>query len=191
MACSTALGSHLGSSSPRSGPPQVHLPKQATEQVIPIKKTSISSRSSRKTLEASSFNTPQSSTEVAEQKKQTPKPHAKLGWRFLLKGQTQAAMSAYRQALRNNPKSARAYLGLGITMKSIGQINLAKKAFLKAVNLNPQLPSALVHLGYLYADGQMGQSDFASARRLFRQASQLGDPFASIALLDIQSRSNL
>ena len=100
-------------------------------------------------------------------------------------------MAAYRQALRQNPKSARAYLGLGISLKSLGKVELAKKALLKAVNLDPRLPSALVHLGYLYADGQLGRSDISTARRLFQQASQLGDPFASIALLDMKSRSKL
>jgi hypothetical protein len=67
---------------------------------------------------------------VTEQKKQPAKPHTKLGWRFLLNGQTQAAMSAYRQAIRHNPQSANAYLGLGMTLKSIGKVGMAKKAFL-------------------------------------------------------------
>ena len=119
------------------------------------------------------------------------KPHTTLGWRFLLNGQTEAAMAAYRQALRNNPQSAKAYLGLGITLKSLGKIEIAKKALLKAVKLNPRSPSALVHLGYLYAREDSGQSDLSKARQLFRQASQLGDPFASIALLDMKSRPSL
>ncbi len=109
----------------------------------------------------------------------------------MLKEQPQAAMAAYREALRKNPKSAKAYLGLGISLKSLGKVRLAKKALLKAVNLNPRLPSALVHLGYLYAEGHFGQADRSTARRLFREASQLGDPFASIALLDMKSRSKL
>ena len=100
-------------------------------------------------------------------------------------------MTAYRQAISQNPKSARAYLGLGISLKSLGKVELAKKAFLKAINLNPRLPSALVHLGYLYAEGHFGQADLQTAGRLFLEASQLGDPFATIALLDMKSRSKL
>jgi TPR repeat protein len=46
-------------------------------------------------------------------------------------------------------------------------------------------------LGYLYAEGHFGQADLQTARRLFREASQLGDPFATIALLDMKSRSKL
>ena len=128
---------------------------------------------------------------MTEQKKQPVKPHAKLGWRFLLKEQPQAAIAAYRQALRKNPRSAKAYLGIGISLKSLGKVRLAKKALAKAVKLDPRLPSALVHLGYLYADGHFGQADRSTARRLFSEASQLGDPFAAIALLDMKSRSKL
>lgn len=139
----------------------------------------------------SSHTAPHSILTVGNQKKHTVKPHTKLGWRFLLNEQPQAAMTAYRQALRQNPKSAKAYLGLGISLKSLGKVELAKKALLKAINLDPRLPSALVHLGYLYAEGHFGQADLQTARRLFREASQLGDPFATIALLDMKSRSKL
>ena len=126
--------------------------------------------------------------QVTEQKKQPAKPHTTLGWRFLLNGQTQAALAAYRQAIRHNPQSANAYLGLGMTLKSIGKVDMAKKAFLKAVKLDPRFPSALVHLGYLYAEGHFGQPQTQTAFKLFRQASELGDPFAPIALLDMKSR---
>jgi len=78
-----------------------------------------------------------------------------------------------------------------MVLKSMGKIDMAKKALVKAVNLDAHLPSALVHLGYLYAEGHFGQADLTTARRLFREASQLGDPFASIALLDMKSRLNL
>ncbi len=125
------------------------------------------------------------------QKTQAVKPHAKSGWRLLLQEQPQAAMAAYRETLRKNPRSAKAYLGLGISLKNLGKARLAKKALDKAVKLNPRLPSALVHLGYLYAEGHLGQADRSTARRLFSEASQLGDPFASIALIDMKSRPKL
>ena len=125
------------------------------------------------------------------QNKQPAKLHTRSGWRLLLKGQTRAAMTAYRQALTKNPHSANAYLGLGISLKGLGEVGLAKKALLKAVDLDPNFPPALVHLGYLYAEGHFGQVDLTTARRLFQQASQLGDPFASIALLDMKPHSKL
>ena len=191
LASTTALGSHLDSSSPTSGPPKIYQHKQAQKRVSPARNNPVSLPLAKTKQAASSPTKPRPLPTVAEQKKRTPKLHTKLGWRFLLNEQPQAAMSAYRQALRKNPKSANAYLGLGISLRRLGKLGLAKKAFLKAVNLNPRLPSALVHLGYLYAEGHLGQSDISKARRLFRQASQLGDPFASIALLDMKSRPRL
>ena len=68
---------------------------------------------------------------------------------------------------------------------------MAQKALAKAVNLDSRLPGALVHLGYLYAEGHLGRADVRTARRLFTEASQLGDPFAPIALLEMKSRSKL
>lgn len=115
--------------------------------------------------------------------------HVSMGWRFLLSGNLQAAMAAYREALRHQPDSAKAYVGMGITLKSLGNVEQAQQAIRQALELNPTLSAALVHLGYLYVDGHVGPSDPETARRLFNQASQLGDPFASIALLDLQSRS--
>ena len=118
---------------------------------------------------------------------------ANMGWRSLLNGQPANAMTAYQEAIRNHPNSADAYVGLGMALKSLGHMKHAKEAIQQALELNPQLSSALVVLGYLYADGHVGLSDQDAARRLFKQASQLGDPFASIALLDLQpsSRSQL
>jgi len=113
-----------------------------------------------------------------------------MGWRSLLNGQPENAMTAYQEAIRNHPNSANAYVGLGIALKSLGHMKHAKEAIQQALELNPQLSSALVVLGYLYADGHVGLSDQEAARRLFKQASQLGDPFASIALLDLQLPSH-
>ena len=191
LVSSPASGSHLHSSSPTSGPPRIHQPKQIQKRVVPKRKGPSSLPTSWTRVKGPSHTSARPAPKIPEQKKQPAKPHAKLGWRFLLNKQPQAALSAYRQALRQNPKSAHAYLGLGISLKNLGQIRLAKKALVKAVDLNPRLPSALVHLGYLYAEGHFGQSDLSTARRLFKEASLLGDPFATIALLDMKSRSKL
>ena len=191
LSATTASGNHLDPALLSSGPPQIQKPPQAQKQTRSPRITPASLPSSRTKRETSSHTAPHSIQTVGNEKKHTVKTHTKLGWRFLLNEQPQAAMAAYRQALRQNPKSARAYLGLGISLKSLGKVELAKKAMLKAVNLDPRLPSALVHLGYLYAEGHFGQADLQTARRLFREASQLGDPFATIALLDMKSRSKL
>jgi tetratricopeptide (TPR) repeat protein len=111
------------------------------------------------------------------------------GWRSLLNGRPNDAIAAYRESIHTHPKSAEAYLGMGIAFKSLGFNNQARDAIQQALELNPLLSSAHVHLGYLYADGHVGDPDLNTARRLFSHASQLGDPFASIALLDLKSRS--
>ncbi len=190
MISSTASGSHLGVSHP-SGPPQIHHPRQERKQVVPIQKTPVSFSSLKQHSDAPTLTKSLPLTTVVEQKEQPAEPPTKLGWQFLLNGQAQAAMSAYQKALRQNPQSANAYLGLGISLKSLGKVVLAKKALLKAVTIDPRLPSALVHLGYLYAEGHSGKRDLKTAHRLFQEASHLGDPFATIALLDMQSRSKL
>ena len=117
-------------------------------------------------------------------------PPVEQGWKYLLTGRPTAALDAYRQALQNQPDSDLAHLGLGMAFKSLGNAEEAKQAITQALELNPRLASALVHLGYLYADGQIGSPDRETARRLFLQASQMGDPFARIALQDLKSRSS-
>lgn len=154
-----------------------------------MRKATDSLSSTRKTPDATTPTQPFPIAAIANQNQQPLKPHTKLGWRFLLNEQPQAAMAAYRQALRHNPRSAKAYLGLGISLKNLGEVELATKALSKAVDLDPHLPSALVHLGYLYAEGHDGTPDLTTAHRLFKKAAQLGDPFAAIALLDLQSGS--
>lgn len=191
LVSSTALGNHLDSSSHASGPPKITQHKQAQKRVYQKRNNLALSPLAKTNQTARAFTKPNPIPTVVGKKTHTAKPHTKLGWRFLLNGQTQAAMAAYRQALRSNPQSAKAYLGLGITLKSLGKIEIAKKALLKAIKLNPRSPSALVHLGYLYAEGHSGHSDLSKARKLFQQASQLGDPFASIALLGMKSRPSL
>lgn len=118
-------------------------------------------------------------------------PHMKLGWKFLVNGQPDAAMAAYRQALNRHPHSANALLGMGMTLKTLGKMDEAKEAITHALELDPRLAPALVHLGYLYADGQLGSPAPDTARHLFQQAQQIGDPFARIALLELRSRSSL
>jgi len=188
---STAAGSHLESSTPLSGPPTIHQPKQTQKQVRPLPSTPVSLPQIQANQGTLSPTEPKPHSTVAGQKIPSAKPHTNLGWKFLLNGQTQAAMAAYRQALRQNPQSAHAYLGLGISLKSLGEVELAKKAFGKAIDLNPRLPSALVHLGYLHAEGHFGTPDHATARQLFKEAAKLGDPFAAIALLDLRAGSTL
>jgi len=191
LPATAALGNHVDLPSTYSSPSPMSHSKQKTELDILEGKTPGSVSSHRSHTKGKNLHNPQSTPGVKKQKTLTTKGHTTLGWRYLLKGNTHAAIAAYKQALRQNPKSAGGYLGLGISLKHLGKFGLAKKAILKAVNLDPHLTSALVHLGYLYAEGHFGQTDLTTARRLFHEASQLGDSFASIALMDMKSHSKL
>ena len=88
---------------------------------------------------------------------------------------------------RSHQKSADAYVGTAIALTNMGDCEYAKEAIQQARALNAQLSSAVVHLGYLYTDDHLGHSDPEADRRLFKQATQLRDPFAGIALLNLQT----
>lgn len=115
--------------------------------------------------------------------------HARLGWSLMVNGNHTGAAAAYREALRQNDTLAEAYLGFGILLNMQGNPNAAVEAYQKALTLNPQYAAALVHLGYAYADGHLGHHDLEKAKRLFSRASQQGDPFAMIALIDLKTRN--
>ena len=114
--------------------------------------------------------------------------HARVGWMLVLDGNYRGAEAAYRQALRKNPKSAKANLGLGMALNLQGDRQRAIPAYEKAITLQPNYAAAMVHLGYAYTEGNTKWQNIAKARALFKQASKLGDPFAMLALLDIQAR---
>ena len=115
--------------------------------------------------------------------------HTNVGWTLVLDGNYRGAEAAYRQALRQNAKSAKAYLGLGMALNLQGDRQKAITAYEKAVTLQPNYAAALVHLGYAYTEGNTKGQNIAKARTLFTQASELGDPFALLALLDLQGRN--
>lgn len=114
--------------------------------------------------------------------------HVRLGWSLMINGNHGGAAAAYREALRQNPNLAEAYLGLGILLRRQANLDGAGEAFRRALALKPGYAAALVHLGYVYADDQAGRRDLAKAQQLFTLASRQGDPFATIALLDLRTR---
>jgi len=114
--------------------------------------------------------------------------HANVGWKLVLDGNYRGAEAAYRQSLRKNDKSAKAYLGLGMALSLQGNRHKAISAYEKAITIQPNYAAALVHLGYAYTKENTQGQNIAKARKLFKQASELGDPFALLALLDLQAR---
>ncbi len=114
--------------------------------------------------------------------------HANVGWKLVLDGNYRGAEAAYRQALRKNDKSAKAYLGLGMALSLQGDRQKAISAYEKAITIQPNFAAALVHLGYAYTKENTQGKNIAKARKLFKQASELGDPFAMLALLDLEAQ---
>ena len=116
--------------------------------------------------------------------------HSQVGWTLVLDGNYSGAEAAYRQALRHNIHFAQAHLGLGMALMMQGNREGAISSYQEALEIQPDYPAALVHLGYVYTDGINGDQDFQRARTLFNQASKHGDPFAMLALVDLNTRQN-
>lgn len=114
--------------------------------------------------------------------------HTQVGWTLVLDGNYSGAEAAYREALRQNHLYAGAHLGLGIALIMQGNHTDAISSYEKALEIRPDFPAALVHLGYAYTDGFVGTPDFLKAKTLFQLASQQGDPFAMLALVDLKTR---
>ena len=114
--------------------------------------------------------------------------HSHVGWTMVLDGNYPAAEAAYRQALRQNNQFAEAHLGLGMALMMQGDLEGAISSYEEALNIQPGYPAALVHLGYTYANGSNGVQNLQKAQALFKKASDQGDPFAMLALVDLRAR---
>ncbi len=114
--------------------------------------------------------------------------HSDVGWSLVLDGNYAGAEAAYREAVRHKSDFAGAYLGLGMALMMQGNREGAISAYESALAIQPGYSAALVHLGYAYTDGQGEKEDYQKARSLFRKALHQGDPFAKLALLDLNTR---
>ncbi len=113
--------------------------------------------------------------------------HKDLGWSLLIEGNYEGAAAAYREALRQNQDSAEAYLGLGSSLRMQHHIPAAIEAYEHAIQLQPDYTAALVHLGSIYAEGGPEHQDIDRAKQMYARASEQGDPFAKIALKDLNN----
>ncbi|RMH05559.1 MAG: tetratricopeptide repeat protein [Nitrospirae bacterium] len=114
--------------------------------------------------------------------------HMQVGWALVLAGNYAGAEAAYRQAIRQDNQKAAAYLGLGMALMMRQEYQEAIEAYRRALTLRPEYPAALVHLGYAYTQQANDPDRWNKARLLFEKASQQGDPFAKLALLELQTR---
>ena len=68
-----------------------------------------------------------------------PKGYLNLGNSYMLLGNYEKAIEAYRREIYYSPKSADAFFNLARTYSVIGEETLARKAFDSAVRLDPSL----------------------------------------------------
>lgn len=82
------------------------------------------------------------------------------GWRFHRRGDYKWAISAFEGALKRNPQSAEAYMGLAMSWEDLGDYVKAKEYFSKAVALDPR--------GKFYYDVGSHKVESADIRRGWR-----------------------
>lgn len=109
---------------------------------------------------------------------------------FRTRGEFEAAIAAYRDALRSNPTHEDSLYHLGTTLEEIGDYNEAKATFVRMIELNPSSGRALGELGKVQSLLAPGAPlDFAEARRALLRNVQINreqaGPFQRLGLLDL------
>ncbi len=95
-----------------------------------------------------------------------------LGMREARRGNPEAALRHYREALRIDPNSGEAWHSAGAALAKTGQLAEAAAAYRRAAQILPESPVTHYNLGAVY--GRLG--DDAAALAEFREAVRL-DPF--------------
>ena len=85
------------------------------------------------------------------------------------RGDLQAALQNYQQAVRIRPAYAPAYLRIGIIQEQQGHQADAMESYERALQYNPNLVEALLHIGILHYEA--GEDD--EAREAFAQVARL------------------
>jgi Flp pilus assembly protein TadD len=85
------------------------------------------------------------------------------------------ALSICQKVLTLDPKSARAYYLVGIIQVQLGATDVAKKAFIESVKIDPARIGTHIYLGKLY----LLSKDWDTAKPEFQEALKLGDETGS------------
>ena len=92
-------------------------------------------------------------------------PWLKLGNTSMRKGQTAAAVDAYRKAIERQPELAEAHNGLGAALQAQGDADGARTELEQAAKLDPKDPNPLLNLARLYRQqGDAKAADTALAQ---------------------------
>jgi predicted O-linked N-acetylglucosamine transferase (SPINDLY family) len=75
---------------------------------------------------------------------------SRLGKKLIAKGALQEAQKTYQESVRNDPRNANAWCGLGAAYRQANQLEEARRCYDRALELEPSNLSALTNIGELY-----------------------------------------
>ena len=99
--------------------------------------------------------------------------HSNLGNALFVAGDTDAAISEYKEVVRLNPHYAKVYNNLGVALAKQGRSDEAISQFQAALRLNPNYPNACNNLGIALA----GEGRLDEAIGQFQKAIQLNPDY--------------
>src|SRR5262249_22119562 len=97
-------------------------------------------------------------------------PHYGLGTVLHAKQEYDAAIAAFREALRLDPKYAKAHYNLGNVLRDKKDYGAAIAAYKEAIRLDPDYAEATCNLGHVFRD----QGRFEEAVKFLKRGHELG-----------------
>lgn len=92
-----------------------------------------------------------------------------MGWAYHNKGDYNAALESFRNAIKNNPDYYQAYYNMGLTLDKLNDMKGSVSAFEKAISLNGAYVEAYYSLGL----ANIKLKDKAAAEKAFQKVMEL------------------
>lgn len=73
-----------------------------------------------------------------------------LGWSLMKLQRTNEALEAYTKCIKMNPFAVSGYLSKGTVYMSIGEYDLARMSYSRAIKINPRCFEAMVNIAYSF-----------------------------------------
>lgn len=97
------------------------------------------------------------------------------------RGETDKAMSLYRQAIAQGDHVWESWNNLAVHYKKSGDLGSALSCIQNAMQIKPNQPNLFMTLGNIYKDGKL----YGDARAAFSKAKDLGSKQAQVAIKQI------
>jgi len=153
----------------------MHVPEDLARQFL-ARQAGTSSRDLAKTFQASSFSTQEvrSLLEATEQarlpQRDNPNLHHKLAVLYFARGFYVRSLEEFQKATAEEPENADLQFNLGVLCFDGHAVHSAEQAWLKALQLNPQMAEAHQNLSYMFYE----QKQYEKAWSHAQEASRLG-----------------